>query len=66
VFNISCELVSLPLDTPAGEVDNYTVINCKDGEIVKMTSDTNGPTNREDEQNLVQAPEEKQPPQSSK
>ncbi|XP_072232162.1 interferon-induced very large GTPase 1-like isoform X2 [Leuresthes tenuis] len=54
VYNISCELVSLPLDTPAGEVDNYTVINCMDGEIVKMSS-----TNREDEQNLLQPPQSK-------
>ncbi|KAM4536753.1 interferon-induced very large GTPase 1-like [Odontesthes bonariensis] len=64
VYNVSCELVSLPLDTPAGEVENYNVINCYDREIVKMTSDAKSPTNREEEQNLLQAPEEKQPLQS--
>ncbi|XP_026208537.1 interferon-induced very large GTPase 1 isoform X2 [Anabas testudineus] len=45
VSNVSSESLSLHWDTPAGEVENYTVTCCSEGETVQeLTTDTNSVT----------------------
>ncbi|XP_041840642.1 up-regulator of cell proliferation-like isoform X1 [Melanotaenia boesemani] len=52
--------MSQHLDTPAGELESYMVINCKEKETVPTASDTHSPTNRPEELNNPQFPEEMQ------
>ncbi|XP_033465770.2 interferon-induced very large GTPase 1-like [Epinephelus lanceolatus] len=45
VYHVSSQLVSLPLDTPAGEEESYIVINCRQEENMQDNSSTPGAQN---------------------
>ncbi|KAL7375332.1 hypothetical protein ABVT39_015758 [Epinephelus coioides] len=56
VYHVSSQLVSLPLDTPAGEEESYIVINCRQEENMQDTMDTNSST--PGAQNVIHVDEE--------
>ncbi|XP_023202507.1 interferon-induced very large GTPase 1-like isoform X1 [Xiphophorus maculatus] len=40
-YKISHELISQPLETPVGEMENHIVINCREEETLQETTETN-------------------------
>lgn len=61
VFNISSETVSQHLDTPAGEIESYIVITCREGETVQELTGMNSsePKNlKPEDERSCQAPED--------
>ncbi|XP_032439894.1 up-regulator of cell proliferation-like [Xiphophorus hellerii] len=43
-YKTSHELISQPLETPAGEMENHIVINCREEETLQETTETNDST----------------------
>ncbi|XP_024859155.2 uncharacterized protein LOC108229011 [Kryptolebias marmoratus] len=68
VFNVRTEFVTQPLDTPVGEVEIHTVINCKEAENIHITRKTDNLTqsNQDPRMENLQAPEEMQHDKTSK
>lgn len=61
VFNISSELVSQYLDTPAGDSENYTVITCREEKTEQESIDmkSSEPNNlKTEEEKSIYAPED--------
>lgn len=61
VINISSELVSQHVDTPAGESENYTVITCIEEETEQELTDMSSSepdSLKTDEEKSSQAPED--------